>query len=206
MIYFIRSSGDLSVLRKELFENTVSILNLFGIRAKLSERISEIKNNNNKEVRDAIRETEVIRELGLKDKYTLGILNYLFEFSIDFQATKTLTLPWEKEEVAGINYNFLAGERNTVELIAGIFIGNFGQRVFAAGKIPSNLEIGLVMRGSHIISDKLIRENEDIYRIGLGIFLEGMRASITYEANLAKFSVRSDHLGNINSKDIWVIS
>lgn len=206
MIYFIGSSEDLSVLREEIFENTVSILKLFGVRAKLSERISEIKNNSNIEVRDARRETEVIRKLGLTDKYTLGILNYLFEFSIDFQTTNSLNLPWGKEEVEGINYNVLSGERNTVELIAGILIGNFGQRAFISGKIPSNFEIGLIMRGSHVISDTLIRKDENICKIGLGIFSEEMEGSITYEANFAKFSVRSDHLQSINSRDVWVIT
>ncbi len=206
MIYFIGSSEDLSVLREEIFENTVSILKLLVARAKLSERISEIKNNSNIEVRDARRETEVIRKLGLTDKYTLGILNYLFEFSIDFQTTNSLNLPWGKEEVEGINYNVLSGERNTVELIAGILIGNFGQRAFISGKIPSNFEIGLIMRGSHVISDTLIRKDENICKIGLGIFSEEMEGSITYEANFAKFSVRSDHLQSINSRDVWVIT
>ncbi|MGC8546588.1 MAG: chorismate mutase [Thermoplasmata archaeon] len=206
MIYFIGSSEDLSVLREEIFENTVSILKLFGVRAKLSERISEIKKNSNIEIRDAGRETEVIRKLGLTDKYTLGILNYLFEFSIDFQTTNSLNLPWGKEEVEGINYNVLSGERNTVELIAGILIGNFGQRAFISGKIPSNFEIGLIMRGSHVISDTLIRKDENICKIGLGIFSEEMEGSITYEANFAKFSVRSDHLQSINSRDVWVIT
>lgn len=206
MIYFIGSSKDLSILREEVFENTVSILNLFGVRAKLSERISEVKKNSNIEIRDARRETEVIRKLGLTDKYTLGILNYLFEFSIDFQTTNSLNLPWGEEEIEGINYNVLSGERNTVELIAGILIGNFGQRVFISGKIPLNFEIGLIMRGSHIISDTMIRKDENIYRIGLDIFSEEMEGSITYEANLAKFSVRSDHLQSINSRDVWVIT
>lgn len=151
MIYFIDPNKNLWELRDEILSNTRTILLLLEKRAELSKKIAKVKENQGLPIRDLKREIEIIKKFGKADKFTLGALNFLFEYSIDFQIGRKIELPWKKMNIGNEYYKVIDGNRNIIELITGILLGKFGKIIYISKEIPVNLEIGFILKGSHII-------------------------------------------------------
>lgn len=203
MIYFIGQKADLSEIRSEIFENTLEILRLFEKRAELSRQIGKIKNVSGSEIRDRTREKEVFRASGIRDAFTSGILNYLFEFSIDFQCNRNIEINWVTNEENGEEYRTTQGDSRIIELVAGIILGSLGQIIFSPQRLPNNLEIGFSIRGSHIVKGECAEPK--CHKLALGRRLVGLEAFIVYNGEIAELGIRADTGGNISEGNLEVI-
>jgi len=179
-IFFIKEN-EFFVLRKKIFENTKKIIELLEERKELSEKIGNIKRILNLRVRDFQREKEIENSLNIKDEFIARSLRYLFEFSIYFQETNEIDIPWKKKKIKGEYYLLLEGDKFFIELLTGIYFGSFGKRVFLKVKIPRNIVFSFMLTGSHILTSK---EHVDLPKLNYLNFYEGEASIVSNRGRL----------------------
>ncbi|MGC8672742.1 MAG: chorismate mutase [Thermoplasmata archaeon] len=192
----------MNILREEIFKNTLSLLKLFKERAKLSEQIAIIKKERGLQIRDFTRELKVIKSIATNDKYTLGVLNFLFEFSLDFQTLKKLEIPWEIKEINEKYYKVLEGDKKIIELITGLILGRFGKLVYIPKEIPINLEIGFIVKGSHLVVSE---NNKKFLKLNLSNKFVPDIANVIFNDTYATLIVPLDKLIDYEKRNIEVI-
>ncbi len=153
MVVFI---SELEDLRREMYENSLQMIELLRNRKNIAARIGKIKEEKCIDIRNREQEIKILKKLG-NDGFTETVLNLLFEYSIHFENHKEFKINIDyNKKLNGKNYFLIECSRQNSLFILP-FVLNPGSVIACENGEISDI---LSSSGHHIINNRI--ENEDI--------------------------------------------